>query len=164
MALSQAVDSAHEALAIAMRGRKIKVVLRWPVRQGRDDGRWLRHHLRHEDAHSFSKTFRASSEAAEFKKSLKLPAGSIAKAVADGAFFVVTQNGQQWYPSFFTDPTLKRRQLIAVTRLLKDLNGFAKWQFFVTGKGSLGGLTPLEALRQGDLRQVKATAQGASER
>lgn len=101
---------------------------------------------------------------AEFKKSLKLPTSSIAKAVADGALFVVTQNGQQWYPSFFTDPTLKRRQLIAVTRLLKDLDGFTKWQFFVTGKGSLGGLTPLAALRQGNLRQVKATARGAAER
>ena len=101
---------------------------------------------------------------AEFKKSLKLPAGSIAKAVADGALFVVTQNGQQLYPSFFTDPTLKRRQLIAVTRLLEDLDGFTKWQFFVTGKGSLGGLTPLAALRQGNLRQVKATARGAADR
>ena len=101
---------------------------------------------------------------AEFKKSLKLPAGSIGKAVAAGALFVVKQNGQRLYPSFFTDPTLKRRQLIAVTRLLNDLDGFAKWQFFVTGKGSLGGLTPLEALRQGNLRQVKATAQGAAER
>ncbi len=48
--------------------------------------------------------------------------------------------------------------------LLKDLDGFTRWQFFVRGKGSLGGLTPLTALREGKLRQVKATAQGFAER
>lgn len=101
---------------------------------------------------------------AEFKKSLNMSTGSIAKALAGGALFVVRQDGQQLYPSFFADPTLKRRQLIAVTRLLKDLDGFTKWQFFVATKGSLAGRTPLAALREGDLRQVKVAAEGAAER
>ena len=95
---------------------------------------------------------------AEFLKCWNCSAESIAKAVADGTIFFVMKGGQKLYPSFFADLAYKRRQLAAVTKLLKDLDGFTKWQFFVTGKGSLGGLTPLAALRQGKLRQVKATA------
>jgi hypothetical protein len=100
----------------------------------------------------------------EFARSMGWSAGSVDKAVSAGTLFVVKQNGQQLYPSFFADGTLKRRQLIVVTRMLKDLDGFTKWQFFVTGKGSLGGATPLAALREGRLRQVKVTAEGYAER
>jgi hypothetical protein len=101
---------------------------------------------------------------AEFAKRLSGSAASIAKAVADGTLFFVMDGGKKLYPSFFADATLKRRQLSAVSRLLKDLNGYTKWQFFVGGKGSLGGLTPLAALREGKLRQVKAAAEGYAER
>lgn len=48
--------------------------------------------------------------------------------------------------------------------MLKDLDGFTKWHFFVGGKGSLGGSTPLAALREGKLRQIKVTAEGCAER
>ena len=100
----------------------------------------------------------------EFARSMGWSAGSVAKAVSAGTLFMVKQGGQQLYPSFFADGTLKRRQLFAVTRMLKDLDGFTKWQFFVSGKGSLGGATPLAALREGRLRQVKVTAEGYAER
>lgn len=101
---------------------------------------------------------------AEFRQSLSWSVGKVAKAVADGTVFVVLQGGQQLYPSFFADASLKRRQLFAVTRMLKDLDGFTKWQFFVGAKGSLGGSTPLAALREGKFRQVKVTADGYAER
>ena len=48
--------------------------------------------------------------------------------------------------------------------MLKDLDSFTKWQFFVRGKGSLGGATPLAALHEGRLRRVKVTAKGYAER
>lgn len=101
---------------------------------------------------------------AEFLRRLSCPAESIATAVANGTIFFVMKGGQKLYPSFFADSAYERRQLAAVAKLLKDLDGFTKWQFFVTGKGSLGGLTPLSALRQGRLRQVRATAEGFAER
>jgi len=100
----------------------------------------------------------------EFARSMGWSAALVAKAVSAGTLFMVKQNGQQLYPSFFADGTLKRRQLIAVTRMLKELDGFSKWQFFVVGKGFLGGITPLEALREGKLRQVKVAAEGYAER
>ena len=100
----------------------------------------------------------------EFARSMGWSAGSVAKAVSDGTLFMVNEDRQQLYPSFFADATLKRRQLIAVTKMLKDLDGFTKWQIFVGGKGFLGGATPLEALRDGKLRQVKVAAEGFAER
>lgn len=114
-------------------------------------------HLRNEDAP------RLVGED-EFARSMGWSAGAVARAVSAGTLFVVKQDGQQLYPSFFAHGALKRRQLMAVTRMLKDLDGFTKWQFFVTGKGSLGGATPLAALREGRLRQVKVTAEGYAER
>jgi hypothetical protein len=100
----------------------------------------------------------------ELLKRLACSAASIAERVADGTLFFVMKDGQKLYPSFFADLAYERRQLAAVSKLLKDLHGFTRWQFFIQGKGSLGGLTPLEALRMGKLRQVKATAQGFAER
>ena len=101
---------------------------------------------------------------AELLKRLNCSAESIATAVSNGTLFFVMKDGQRLYPGFFTDSAHERRQLAAVIKLLQDLDGFTKWQFFVTGKGSLGGLTPLAALRLGKLRQVKATAEGFAER
>lgn len=101
---------------------------------------------------------------AEFLKRLNCPAKSIAKALADGDLFFVTRDGQMRYPSFFADSAYEHRQLVAVTKLLNDLDGFTKWHFFTSGKGSLGGLTPLEALKQGKFQQVKDTARGFAER
>ena len=103
-------------------------------------------------------------EEAEFARALDRPPKFIARLVANGTVFSVERDGVRQYPSFFADPTLARRQLSAVVKLLGDLDDFTKWQFFVSGKGSLGGLTPLEALRQGKLRQVKVTAEGFAER
>lgn len=42
-----------------------------------------------------------------FAQSLNWSAGEVAKAMADGAVFVVRQGGQPLYPSFFSDATLK---------------------------------------------------------
>lgn len=69
------------------------------------------------------------------------------------------------YPAFYAelDPA-GRRRLAVVCQLLGELPGGTKWQFFTGGKGSLGGATPLTALREGKLRQVKATAEGFAER
>jgi hypothetical protein len=101
---------------------------------------------------------------AEFLDRLNCSAESISTAVANGTIFFVMKGRQKLYPSFFADSAYERWQLAAVTTLLKNLDGFTKWQFFVTGKGSLGGLTPLAALRPGRLRQVTATAEGFAER
>jgi hypothetical protein len=100
----------------------------------------------------------------EFLSSANTSAGSIAKALSDGAIFFVMLDGEKWYPSFFSDSSLEQRQLAAVTKLLDGLRAGSKWQFFVTGKGSLGGLTPVEALRLRKFQRVKDAARGFAER
>lgn len=101
---------------------------------------------------------------AEFLSSGNASAGSIARALADGAIFFVMLHGEKWYPSFFADSSLEQRQLAAVTKLLDGLPAGSKWQFFSTSKGSLGGLTPVEALRLREFQRVKDAARGFAER
>lgn len=84
--------------------------------------------------------------------------------MVDEVGFCVALDGERYYPSFLVDETLNRRHFRAVARLLDGLDALTKCRFFVSGKGSLGGLTPLEALRQGRLRQVMRTAEGFAER
>lgn len=84
---------------------------------------------------------------------------------AKGRVFRLVIQHEALYPAFYADfDPAGRRRLAAVCQLLGDLAGGSKWQFFTGGKGSLAGSTPLEALRDGLLRQVKATAEGFAER
>ena len=82
----------------------------------------------------------------------------MSKALGSHRVFYIDYKGERYFPAFYTDPTYQRVQLKAVTRTLGDLPGGAKLQFFLTRKGSLGGATPLEALAQGKLQQVKDVA------
>jgi hypothetical protein len=101
---------------------------------------------------------------AEFARSIGWSAGSVAKAVSAGTLFVVKQGGQQLYPSFFADGTLKRRQLIAVSRMLKDLDdGFTKylrryWQFEPSLCTEIKGTPSADGHRAGGSNAVAAAA------
>lgn len=101
---------------------------------------------------------------AEFLAAWRGTPESLARAVADGVVFVVVRDGRRLYPNFFAYRTLEHRHLAAVSKLLVHVGDHAKWLFFVSPKASLSGLTPLEALREGRLRQVKVTARGFAER
>lgn len=92
---------------------------------------------------------------AEFRSMMgwRAPA-SLSKALAAGRVFALTSEGQEHFPSFFADPTYNRRQLYQVTKMLGNLPGGAKLQFFLARKGSLSGATPLAALASGRLEQV----------
>ena len=78
--------------------------------------------------------------------------------------FCVTIDGVPQYPSFYADQRFNRRQLGAITKVLGDLTGGSKWLFFTRPKGSLGSVTPLDALLEGRFADVHATAQGYAER
>ena len=85
---------------------------------------------------------------------------ALSKALAANRVFFVEHAATRYYPAFYTDPRYERRQLEAVTRLLGDLPGGAKLQFFLNPRGSLGKATPLQALARGRLAAVKAAAEG----
>ncbi len=58
----------------------------------------------------------------------------------------------------------QRRQFVSVCKLLAGLPKGAQTVFWTSPKGSLAGLTPLEALGAGRYREVLRTAKGYSER
>jgi hypothetical protein len=89
---------------------------------------------------------------------------ALSKAVRANRLFALELGGERYYPAFFADPHLERRQLEAVSHILGDLAGWEKWQFFTTPKGSLGGVSPLDALKKGKYAEVRRAAEGFAKR
>lgn len=102
--------------------------------------------------------------AADFANALGVTKQAVSKALRDKRVFTVEVDGEQYYPAFYLDSRLDRRQLERVTKALGDLPGPSKLQFFLRPKHSLGGVTPLRALAQGRFEQVRASALGFAER
>lgn len=94
----------------------------------------------------------------EFSNRLSWSRQALSKALGSHRVFYVDFMSKRYFPAFYADPTYQRVQLEAVTKVLGDLPGGAKMQFFFTQKGSLGGDTPLEALLKGKLQKVKDVA------
>ena len=95
---------------------------------------------------------------------LGLSRQAVVKALGEKRFFSLEVASEDYYPRFFADPTLDRKVLEAVTRSLGDLPNAEKWVFFNTKRGSLGDLTPLEALRAGKVEAVRRAAAAFAER
>lgn len=102
--------------------------------------------------------------AQEFARRRGWPVEALANACEEHRIFCLTREGAALYPEFFVDPKYKVRQLEALSKRLDDLTGGAKWLFMTTGKGSLGGMTPLQALHDGKFAAVMRAAEGYAER
>jgi hypothetical protein len=90
---------------------------------------------------------------------------ALSKAVRDRRMFWLDgASGAQWYPGFFADDAISRRDLERVSVALGELPGAVKWQFFTTPKHSLDGKTPVEAIREGKSDAVVRTAVETLER
>lgn len=100
----------------------------------------------------------------EFATRMNWTRQALSKALASNRVFYVEEQGARYYPAFYLEPRYERRHLEETARLLGDLPGGSKWQFFNTPKGYLGGVTPLAALLDGKFQQVKTAAEGFAER
>lgn len=100
----------------------------------------------------------------EFASRLCWSRQALSKALQARRVFFVELNGSRYYPAFFADPNYERRHLEALCKLLGDLPGGAKLQFMFAPKGSLDGLTPLEALAKGQIAAAKSAATGFAQR
>lgn len=69
-----------------------------------------------------------------FAENLGWTRQALSKALAANRIFFVELDGARYYPAFFTDSQYEMRQLEAVTKLLRDLLGGTKLQFFLKGK------------------------------
>lgn len=100
----------------------------------------------------------------KFAELLGVTRQALSKAVGANRMFFIQVDGRRYYPRFFADPGLDRNKLEECCRALQDLPGGEKWVFFTLPKGSLGGATPLDALRQGKYAQVLTAARGFAQR
>lgn len=99
-------------------------------------------------------------ESAKFVEKTGFTRQALSKALGANRVFFIEMGGARYFPAFFTDARYERKQLETVSKILGDLPGGAKLQFFMNPKGSLGGVTPLEALLHGQLAGVRSTAEG----
>lgn len=84
---------------------------------------------------------------------------AISKAVMEQRMFCLNSvAGKKLYPAFYADPTLNRRQLGKISKVLGHLAGASKWQFFTHPRMSLHGNSPINALRKGKYADVIAAA------
>ena len=89
---------------------------------------------------------------------------ALSKALSANRVFYVELDGHRYFPGFFADTRLERKQVEQVSKALGDLPGASKLQFFLTKKASLGGKTPIDALASGQYSRVRVAARGFLER
>ena len=72
-------------------------------------------------------------------------------------FSVQAPSGVGYFPAFYGDPSIDRRELGRVAKVLSGLPAASKYHFFVSKSFTLG-MTPLEALAEGHVKDVLTTA------
>ncbi|MDN7180580.1 hypothetical protein M0D69_21770 [Caballeronia sp. SEWSISQ10-4 2] len=100
---------------------------------------------------------------ANLQAALSLTRQAVSAASRARRLFTVDVEGQSYFPAFFADGKVGRATLENVSRILGELPGWTKWDFFTTAKGSLGDISPLEALRKGRIEEVNRVASAFTE-
>lgn len=84
----------------------------------------------------------------------------VTSALKGGRLFSVqAPSGVDYFPAFYADPSIDRRALGNVAKVLSGLPAASKYHFFVSKSFTLG-MTPLEALADGSVKDVLTTAAG----
>jgi hypothetical protein len=97
-------------------------------------------------------------EPSQLRDALQMTRQAISAGTRVNRLFSVEVDGRPYYPTFFTDGTLDRNVLERISRALGRLPGWTKWNFFVSRRGSLGDMSPLDALAKGKIEQVEKVA------
>ncbi|MDN2694788.1 hypothetical protein O0882_00500 [Janthinobacterium sp. SUN073] len=101
---------------------------------------------------------------AELRARLKVTPQALSAALKARRLFALRgASGEYVYPAFFADPRHDRHTLEKISKILGDLPGAAKWDFFTIPRLSLGGKSPLEALAKGKLDAVMAAARACAD-
>lgn len=100
----------------------------------------------------------------ELQEALGVKRQAISGAVkSDRLFAIVGPSGENYYPAYFADPTLDRRTVEHVSKVLGSLPAASKHHFFTSTSTQLQA-TPLDALRKGRKNEVLAAAAGFAAR
>lgn len=105
------------------------------------------------------------ASADDLGKALGISRQAVHKGAKAGRLFAVEAGGREhYYPTFLADQDLRANGLEDVLSILAAETGWSKWLFFTTPSGALGGMTPLEALRQRRRGAVQTAARAYLER
>ena len=88
----------------------------------------------------------------------------VEKDLAAGRLFAMEMDGQHWILAAFANPSIDKRRLARLCRVLQEAPAGARLRFLTTPKGSLSGRTPLEALIAGSWGDVVTAARGYMDR
>jgi hypothetical protein len=94
----------------------------------------------------------------EMQQTLNVTRQALSGALKTSRMFTVEVDGQTYYPKFFADGEVDRSVLEEISRALGDMPGWLKWDFFTSGRGSLGDASPLVALREGKAQEIERMA------
>jgi hypothetical protein len=101
---------------------------------------------------------------AELQQALGVKRQALSGAVkSERLFAIVGPSGENHYPAYYADPTLDRRTLEQVSKVLGSLPAASKHHFFTSVSTQLQE-TPLDALRKGRKSEVLAAAAGFAQR
>lgn len=101
----------------------------------------------------------------EFQTALGISRQSINEAVkANRMFALLGPGGEYYYPAFYADGDLNRREIEKVAKILGRVPAASKYYFFTSKSEFLGSVTPLEALKKGRLDEVLIAATAFEER
>ncbi|PRY05601.1 hypothetical protein [Paraburkholderia sp. BL25I1N1] len=82
----------------------------------------------------------------------------LGKDLTSGRIFSANAGRARYYPAFFLSHMIGRNDLARVIRRLRDTPGWSKWDFFTTATKELGGWTPLQLLKNGEVKTVLMAA------
>ena len=101
----------------------------------------------------------------EFQDALGISRQSVNEAIKSRRMFALLgPRGENYYPAFYADGNLNRREVEKVAKVLGGLPAPSKYHFFTSKSLFLGAVTPLQALTKGRLEDVMIAATAFKER
>ena len=95
----------------------------------------------------------------DFQTALGISRQAINEAVKTKRMFALLgPGGEYYYPAFFADKDLHRRDIEKVSKALGNIPAPSKYFFFTNKSTSLGALSPLDALLKGRVDEVMEAA------
>lgn len=100
-----------------------------------------------------------------FCELLGIDRARLSQLVANEAVMEFDFDGQYFYPKFYANfSDTVREDIERISIHLGSLSASQKWMFFTRPKGSLGAITPVEALANGQYEAVLIAARGFRDR
>ena len=95
----------------------------------------------------------------EFKKRIGVSEKRLARLIEDGSVFGVDVDETEYFPALFADPSLNRKRLQTICRIIFPAEPMSRLGFLSSPRGSLGGRRPVEMLDDDvDFKSVKRIA------